>query len=351
MLTPLTFPDQSIALAEELQANSKPSWSIYQSPNRKMTKSQAVNPSSRTAPPDLPDTVQCESNRELGSHHHNPVPGDPPDQLNPYEKFSSSRLLFRELSPEKRNSSRFNIKPDPVNWTHSQFSDRDEADLLLPERSFNISKTVALLLENPQNPQRKSFLVLQSPGPVLTPGQDVPMSTEPAQGFSWLQVESPVQTAEPDLDLMVASPPHTCRTSWTVHSDQHSSSVLEQSGILLSKRSFGRRKSERAQSVSRASDPVWDVPMSPAAEPVLNQICLETPVMDVQMTPQPNNTTCTTGNDVEISQKLNCDVPMSPIQPPAPPTAPGTPQYHKPPLLLPPLCLCPTLSVMFSLVT
>ncbi|KAK3522636.1 hypothetical protein QTP86_028624 [Hemibagrus guttatus] len=135
----------------------------------------------------------------------------------------------------------------------------------------------------------------------------------------------------PDLDLM-ASAPQTSRPGWTIYSDQHSSSVLEQSGI--SKRSFGERfptsnteEKSACASSSRGSDPVWDVPMSPAAEPGQNWICSEVPVteaevdLDVMMSPQQSNKTCTIMNELEISQKLNYDVPMSPTQSSAPPTA------------------------------
>ncbi|XP_058249157.1 mitotic checkpoint serine/threonine-protein kinase BUB1 isoform X2 [Hemibagrus wyckioides] len=239
-------------------------------------------------------------------------------------------------------TSRLNIfqdtKPDQVDSEHSQLSDVEEADLLLPERSFNMTKSVRLLSENPQMYQWKSFHKgPQSPGPVLRAGQDVPMSLEQPLGFGWLQMKSPVQTAKSVTDL--ESAPQTSRPGWTIYSDQHSSSVLERSGI--SRRSFGEHKSEKTlfptliaaeksgcASSSRGSDPVWDVPMSPGAEPGLNWICSEVPVVEAQegldvvmMSPQQNNKTCTIMNDLEISQKLNYDDPMSPTQPSAPPTA------------------------------
>ncbi|MCJ8749848.1 hypothetical protein PDJAM_G00192300 [Pangasius djambal] len=404
-LAPLAFPDQSIAPTEELRARTKPSWSVYQSPDgEKASRVSSVgdfNPSSlqcnsnrelnsssldslRERRPDQasseehlnstvlqrnsnvlhkPDqfnsssldslrdevksnSVQCNSNTELISHSRNPGRDVIPDRLDSHGEFDSSRLrLFGELKPEKLNSSHLNIfqeiNPDQVHSNHSQLSDVEEADVLLPERSFNMRRSVSLLLENPQIHQRKSFMLPQSPGPAFRASQDVPMSPEPAPGFGWLQVESPVRPSEPDLDVMVKSPPQPARPAWNVHSDQHSSSVLERSGILLPKRSFSRRKSEKTlflslsaaeksvcASPSRGSDPIQDVPMSPAAEPGLNWICSESPVremeadLDVMMTPQQSSKTCAGGNVLEMSRNLNCDdVPMSPTQPPAPPTS------------------------------
>ncbi|KAK3506701.1 hypothetical protein QTP70_015867 [Hemibagrus guttatus] len=224
------------------------------------------------------------------------------------------------------------IKADQVVSDHSQLSDVEEADLLLPERSFNMTKSVCLLLDNPQLHQRKCFReVPQSLGPALRASQDVPVSPKQPLGFGQLHMKSLVQTAKSDLDLM-ASAPQTSRPGWTIYSDQHSSAVLEQSGI--SKRSFGERfptsnteEKSACASSSRGSDPVWDVPMSPAAEPGQNWICSEVPVteaevdLDVMMSPQQSNKTCTIMNELEISQKLNYDVPMSPTQSSAPPTA------------------------------
>lgn len=380
MLAPLTLPQHSIAPTEELRTRTNPSWSVYQSPNEEikkrhmsnlqcsssrelssislglgreckpdhvnsniLQKTDQFNSSSQTSLRDQfrLNTVQCSSNRELSFHNQNPVREVLPNLFNSDDSFNSSRLLG-ELSHEKLNSSRLNIfeekKTGPTHSIQSQVSDVEEADLLLPERSFNMRKSIGLLSENPQMHQWKSFhKVPQSPDPVLRANQDVPMS--PALGFGWLQVESPVQTAESDLDLMLESPPQTCRPGWDVHSDQRS-------GILLSKRSFGKHKSDQTllptlntaeksggASPCRGSDPGQDVPMSPDVEPRLNWICSEIPVMeteadlDIIMTPQQNNKTCLEmENDVEMSQKLNCDDDdvMSPTQPSAPLKASGT---------------------------
>lgn len=248
-----------------------------------------------------------------------------------------------------RKTSRLNIfedtKPDHVDSEHSQLSDVKEADLLLPERSFNMTKSVCLLSENPQMYQWKSFHKgPQSPGPAQRAGRDVPMSPEQPLGFGWLQMESPVQMAKSVTDSM-ESVPQTSGPGWTVCSDQHSSSVLERSGI--SRRSFGEHKSEKTlfptlntveksgcASSSRGSHPIWDVPMNPCAEPGLNRICSEVPVTEAQaglvvvmMSPQQSNKTYIIMNDLEISQKLNYDAPMSPTQPSTPPPVSGTHLY------------------------
>lgn len=390
VLAPLTFLDQSITPTEELGSRTQPRWSVYQSPSGEMKKSQVRSSSlqcnsngefnlssldlvrerrpdqeeqnltnlqanilhrpdqfstrSQTSLRDEPESgsMQCNSHTELHSH---PVRDVNPDQFDSNEQFNLSKLHpFGELKPEKLNSSSLNIfqemKSDPVISNHTELSDVEEADVLLPERSFNMHRSVSLLLEDPQIHQQKSFMVPQSPDPV---SQDVPMSPEPAPRFGWFQVESPVQPTEPDLDVMVESLPQTSRPGLNVHVDQHSSSLLNQSGFLLSKRSFDRRKSEKSlfpslntaeksvcASPCRGSDPVCDVPMSPAAEPGLNWICSGSPVwkaeadLDVMITPQQNNKTCIMMDVLEISQKLNCDVPMSPTQPYAPPTSSGT---------------------------
>ncbi|KAI5625020.1 mitotic checkpoint serine/threonine-protein kinase BUB1 isoform X1, partial [Silurus asotus] len=201
---------------------------------------------------------------------------------------------------------------------HSQQSDLEEADVLLPEVSFNMHRSESLLLENPQVYQRKSFMVPQSPDPVSRASQDVPMSPEPAPGFGWLQVESPIQLSESDLDVKLESSHQTSRPGLNFHSEQHSSSLLERSGILLPKRSFGRRKSEKKLFSSfktsqewRSSDHVQDVLMTPAAEPGLNWISSESPVqemeedLDVLVTPQLNRKTSARLNVLEVSLKLS----------------------------------------------
>ncbi|XP_060769495.1 mitotic checkpoint serine/threonine-protein kinase BUB1 isoform X2 [Neoarius graeffei] len=401
VFAPLTFPDQSISPTEDIRATTKPSWSIYQGPDepqsdgeskksqvgsvkdcnsnrelnsrsldlarerrpdqadsneklnltslqhksdqfnwsslsslREESKSNTVQCNSNTelnsSRLSKPEPVHCNSNTELNSHSWNPVREAFPDQLNSNEEFNSSQL--GELKPEKMNSSSLNIFQE-VNSNHSQLSDVEEADVLLPERSFNLCKSASLLSENPQIHQQKSFKDPQSLDPALWANQDVPMSPEPA---GWLQVESPVQPAEPDLDVMVESVTQASRPGWNVHSDQHLS------GILLSERSFNRRKSEKrlflslsaaeksvCASPSRGSDLIQDVPMSPAVEPGQNWICSGSPIREaeanldvVMMTPQQYSKTRPVGNGLEISQKLNCDdVPMSPTQPSTPPTS------------------------------
>ncbi|KAF4091935.1 hypothetical protein AMELA_G00015460 [Ameiurus melas] len=359
VLAPLAFTDQSIAPGEKLGTRSKPSWSIYQSPEvetqdgRVGTVRDLNSSSLRERGPDRADTKEAltltslqrssdilqEPDQVLSSSPtsqrweiKNPVGDLLPDLLRSNQEFSSSRpRLFGDLQPEKLNSSSSlnifkEIKQDRVDSTCSQLSDLEEADVLLQERSFNMHKSVSLLSENPRLHQRKSFMVPPSLHPLSRSSLDVPMSPEPAPGLGWLRLESPVWRAEPDLE-----------PDWNVPSDQHSSSVLERSGIL-----FGRRKSEKTlfQSLSaaeksvclspnRGSDPVQDVPMSPAAEPRLNWIYSGSPEptevdLDVMM-PQQNSKRCTVQNVAEISQKLNCDdVPMSPTQTSAPPTSTGT---------------------------
>ncbi|KAL7889109.1 hypothetical protein AOLI_G00040830 [Acnodon oligacanthus] len=302
-------PDQ--LNSTDLQANSsfttKPSWNIYQNPER-----TSLTGSNREHTADQLSSAGLQVNRGLNS---------------------SFLHLATELKPDQPHSS--GLQPLGVDVCSGQ----GEADLLLPKRSFHRRKS-----EKQQNPEIH---------------QDVPMSSEPALGFGWLQVDSPAQVVEPDLDVMVRSP-QTYRTTsgslaagskpcWSVYqspekpsepqhipqspepmeeSDHHPFPTLEQSGILLSKRSFNRRKSEKRvlevvqksllSSPKQASHPIQDVPMSPEPAPGLNWLCAESPArmaepdLDVLMTP-PQKTSAV----VDVSpaaHPLWCDVPMSPLQ-------------------------------------
>ncbi|XP_036438407.1 mitotic checkpoint serine/threonine-protein kinase BUB1 [Colossoma macropomum] len=279
-------PDQlsSTGLQVNSSFTTKPSWSIYQGPERTSHRS-----SNREHTADQLSSAGLQVNGVLNS---------------------SSLHLATELRPDQPNSS--GLQPLGVDACSGQ----GEADLLLPKRSFHRRKS-----EKQQNREIH---------------QDVPMSPEPAPGFSWLQVDSPAQLAEPDLDVMVRSmvrSPQTYGTtsgslaagskpSWSVYqspekpseprhipqspepmeeSDHHPFPMLEQSGILLSKRSFNRRKSEKRvlevvqksllSSPKQASNPIQDVPMSPEPVPGLNWLCAESPArmaepdLDVLMTP------------------------------------------------------------------
>ncbi|XP_046728821.1 mitotic checkpoint serine/threonine-protein kinase BUB1 isoform X3 [Silurus meridionalis] len=339
VLAPLKFPDQSITTSQELRATTKPSWSVYQSPSTNiksdgdLTSKEHLNSNILNKPDQLTSSSFTSHTQNLNQD----LLADP--QVSHTELDSSRLHLFGERRPEKPNSRSLSafmeLNPDKDHPNHSQQSDLEEADVLLPEVSFNMHRSESLLLENPQVYQRKSFMVLRSPDPVSRAGQDVPMSPEPAPGFGWLQVESPVQISESDLDVKLESSHQTSRPGLNFHSEQHSSSLLERSGILLPKRSFGRRKSEKKLFSSfktsqewRSSDPVQDVLMSPAAEPGLNWISSESPVqemeedLDVMVTPQLNRKASARLNVLEVSLKLGCgDVPMSPASPTSSPTS------------------------------
>ncbi|XP_053347178.1 mitotic checkpoint serine/threonine-protein kinase BUB1 isoform X2 [Clarias gariepinus] len=302
---PPPFSDRGASSGEDLDAWHKPSWSVYQSPHaetggrhsERETERDQVSSYLSVLPPDSTHMprVSLSGRTSSGSDGTRSVslarssvaphaPASNPD-------LTSSRLRpFGELEPE--TSSSLNVfREAEVDSAHSPLSDPEEADLLLPERSFNMTRSVSLMLENLRVQQRKSLTVPRSPG------REAPMSPEPAPGFGWLRVESPVRPTEPDLDVMAESPRLTSGPGWTVYSDRHSSSVPER-----------------------------DVPMSPAPEPGLNWICSESPVwgreadLDVMMSPPQKSTG---GRGGEGSRHLGCeDVPMSPSLTSAPPTTP-----------------------------
>lgn len=309
----------STAIQMNSSCSTKPSWSIYQSPER---------------------TSQMGYSREFKADQ----------QVDSNQRFNSSSLhLMGEL------------KPDQVNSSIEMCSGQGEADILLPKKSFHRRKSEKQLnfesLQVSRPVSHQSCTLPESPKPELRLIQDVPMSPDPVPGSDWLQVDSPVPLSEPDLDVMVRSmirsqtihretpgaPASRSKLSWSVNqtpgrpselqyvpqspepmeeSDSHQLSKLEQSGLLLSKRSFNRRKSDKRvleksllSSPRQSSNLNQDVPMSPEPISGLNWLCPESPArvtepdLDVMMTPQQKS------KSVDASaQLLQCDVPMSPLQ-------------------------------------
>ncbi|XP_066534081.1 mitotic checkpoint serine/threonine-protein kinase BUB1 [Hoplias malabaricus] len=328
-----------------LMNSTKPSWSIYQSPERTSQTGSNTEPKSDY----LSSTgLWSNSTREL--------------QLD--QNISSSHLSVREPRADRLNSSHL-----------ARSSGSDVDDVLLPKQSFHRRKSEK---QNPDSSYRSSVL-LSSPEPAprgTVQIQDVPMSPDPAPGFGWFQVESPGRLPEPDLDVMVRSmisrtPAAKSRLSLyqkppePVHIPQSPEPMeepgqspvpaLEKSGIMLSKRSFNRRKSDKRvlevlhrsllSSPPRDSSTVQDVPMSPA--PQMNWFCAESPVratepdLDVMMTPQ--RTSGTSAEPDVFTQQLQGDVPMSP--------SPGSDQTNPPVLVSDPWDEDLILSLLSSLKT
>ncbi|XP_015463993.3 mitotic checkpoint serine/threonine-protein kinase BUB1 isoform X2 [Astyanax mexicanus] len=309
----------STAIQLNSSCSTKPSWSIYQSPER---------------------TSQMGHSREFKADQ----------QVNSNQGFNSSSLhLMGELKPDQLNSS--------INMCSGQ----GEADILLPKKSFHRRKSEKQLnfesLQVSRPVSHQSCTLPESPKPQPRIIQDVPMSPDPIPGSDWLQMDSPVPLSEPNLDVMVRSmnrsqtihretpgaPASRSKLSWSVNqtpgrpselqyvpqspepmeeSDPHQLSKLEESGLLLSKRSFNRRKSDKRvleksllSSQRQSSNQNQDVPMSPEPISGLNWLCPESPArvtesdLDVMMTPQQKS------KSVDASaQLLQCDVPMSPLQ-------------------------------------
>ncbi|XP_062857826.1 mitotic checkpoint serine/threonine-protein kinase BUB1 isoform X2 [Trichomycterus rosablanca] len=282
------FNSSSVNLLRESRpepnASDRPDWSIYQSPDR---------------------TGVMNSNKELNSRRLSVFPDTRPDQMN-LNDLNSSRLL----KSDHMNSSSY--QPMEVN---------QEDDRLLPKQSFHQRKSLHRLSIIHQ---QLSFTAPQSPNHSQSAPQDIPMSPEPAPGFSWLQVASPAKLAEPDLDVMAEAPPQSSSFLSRPSRSTHSVPLMERSVALLS----NRRKSEKPSfhssgaveksintSPNRVSNPIQDVPTSPELTPGLSWICPESPVgetepdLDVMMTPHQSKSH-------QVSRVMECeDVPMSPVQP------------------------------------
>ncbi|XP_076872776.1 uncharacterized protein bub1 isoform X2 [Brachyhypopomus gauderio] len=355
-LAPLAFPDPMVAPAPTAVftptvavtgTNAKASWAVYQSPE----KASHMDGDGQISARGLRLSV-----RELQ-----------PDQVG-----SNQLQLVRQLKPDQLDSN-------PLQSLQQGLcSSQEDADVLLPKTSFHSRKSQIQRSEN-RDFSQDSCMVLASPKWELRKTQDVPMSPDPAPRFEWLLEQGPANITEPGLDvtdrssqisrtvpgsLLMGSKP-----SWSIYqspgylpdhhhhlpfpthepmeeSDHHTLPDLQQSGILLSKRSFNRRKSDKRvwelgsttrtsllTSPKPASTLDQDSPMSPEPAPGLSWFCTDSPPrvsepdLDVLMTPQhsPQHSPAAMNVPGPSAAQLHCatDVPLSPTQPSTPAAAPS----------------------------
>ncbi|XP_026874819.2 mitotic checkpoint serine/threonine-protein kinase BUB1 isoform X2 [Electrophorus electricus] len=255
-LAALSFPEPMVVPAPgeaDRGTGAKPSWSVYQSPERSShagrageISAQAPQPSVRELQLELPGSTLCLGQEdvdvplpETSFHRHRPQKQvscvDVPMSLDPAPGFgwlpveSPARMTELDLCVLGRSTQTPRAAPGPLlvsskpsgavyqspgrllNPHHVPLSSCDpleESDdhslpdprNLLSKRSFNRQMSEKRVLEVVGGTQKS---LLASPKPALTLVQDVPMSPGPALGLSWLHTDSPPRTDEPDLDVLM----------------------------------------------------------------------------------------------------------------------------------------------------
>lgn len=235
-LAALSFPDNTALRThdESMRSSTRPSWSIYQSPEKEPTL-----PATDTDAPLDQDRVDVllpkrsfhrrksgrkplEENQEVFREQDVLTSPKAAPGLHWLQMNSSTHAAEPDLdvmksppvvswighqSPEEAPETDFlwETIPEPVGQNSDVLSAQGEVDLLLPKKSFQRRKSGVRAL------QALHESLLMSPKQALKPSQEEPGSPEPAPGLDWFCVDSPQQPSEPDLDVMT-SPPQSCRT-------------------------------------------------------------------------------------------------------------------------------------------
>uniref|UniRef100_A0A8C1RAK0 BUB1 mitotic checkpoint serine/threonine kinase n=1 Tax=Cyprinus carpio TaxID=7962 RepID=A0A8C1RAK0_CYPCA len=235
-LAALSFPDNTALRThdESMRSSTRPSWSIYQSPEKEPTL-----PATDTDAPLDQDRVDVllpkrsfhrrksgrnplEENQEVFREQDVLTSPKAAPGLHWLQINSSTHAAEPDLdvmksppvvswighqSPEEAPETDFlwETIPEPVGQNSDVLSAQGEVDLVLPKKSFQRRKSGVRAL------QALHESLLMSPKQALKPSQEEPGSPEPAPGLDWFCVNSPQQPSEPDLDVM-ASPPQSCRT-------------------------------------------------------------------------------------------------------------------------------------------
>ncbi|XDV42458.1 hypothetical protein PO909_011115 [Leuciscus waleckii] len=223
-LAALSFPDHT-ALRTQDESMSRPSWSIYQSPEK---------------PPTLTDPAVSERS------FHRRTPLEEQDVLMSPKAAAGLNWFQVDGSTRAAEPDLDVMSPAPVSvaaqpaWTVYQSPEKQPmlTDPAVSERSFHRHTP----LEE----------------------QDVLMSPKAAAGLNWFQVDGSTHAAEPDLDVMMSPAPVSVASqpAWTVYQSPEKApetdllwatgpepaaerdlDMLEEGGVLLPKQSFQQRKS------------------------------------------------------------------------------------------------------------
>lgn len=233
-LAALSFPDNTALRTqdESMRSSTRPSWSIYQSPEKEPTL-----PESDTDAPLDQERVEVllpkrsfhrrksgrkplEENQDVFDEQEvlpsqNSVLG-----LNWLQMSSSTHAAEPELSvmksppavswmlhqsQEEAPETDFLWETEPVGHNSDVLPTPGEVEVLLPKKSFQRRKSGVKAM------QALHESLLMSPRQALKPSQEEPRSPEPTPGLDWFCTDSPLQPSESDVDVM-ASPPQRSRT-------------------------------------------------------------------------------------------------------------------------------------------
>ncbi|KAL0163587.1 hypothetical protein M9458_039340, partial [Cirrhinus mrigala] len=237
-LAALSFPDHTALRThdESMRSSTRPSWSIYQSPEKEPTL-----PATDTDAPAHQETVDVllpkrsfhrrKSGKKPLEENQDVLVSPTADPGANWLQMNSSTCaaepnlnvtksppavsaatqpswtIYR--SPEKAPETDFlwaTISEPAAEQDLDVLSALEEVDVLLPKKSFQCRKSGTKAL------QALHESLLMSPNQAPKPAQEEPMSPDPAPAHQdWFSADSPKRPSEPDLDVM-ASPPQSSRT-------------------------------------------------------------------------------------------------------------------------------------------
>lgn len=220
-LAALSFPEHTA-----LRTSARPSWSIYQSPEKETDAPRDQDAAGALL---LPKSSfhRCQSGKKPSEENQ-----DVPLSLEPHWFQTSSSTLAAEADLDIMKSPHVVSGVTRPAWTIYQspgappetdllwaaspkpvaeqdlglLSVLEEADVLLPKKTFQRRKSGLKAL------QALHESLLMSPKQSPEPTQEVPTSPAPAPGLDWFCSGSPQRPSEADLDVM-ASPAQSSRTA------------------------------------------------------------------------------------------------------------------------------------------
>ncbi|XP_050993889.1 mitotic checkpoint serine/threonine-protein kinase BUB1 isoform X2 [Labeo rohita] len=232
-LAALSFPDHTALRTHEesMRSSTRPSWSIYQSPEKEPTLPAPAH--QETVDVLLPKRSfhRRKSGKKPLEENQDVLMSPTADPgANWFQMNSSTHAVEPDLnvmksppvvsgvtqpawtiyqSPEKAPETDFlwvTISEPAAEQDLGVLSGLEEVDVLLPKKSFQRRKSGTKAL------QALHESLLMSPKQAPKPAQEEPMSPDPAPAHQdWFCADSPKRLTEPDLDVM-ASPPQSSRT-------------------------------------------------------------------------------------------------------------------------------------------